>query len=99
MGIEQKKNAMQEAIDAATQSVDTRMGGAYDRDLDKKFLASLRGQMKKRAESGKPLTGDDLSEGERARLRKIAEMVPDLTDEELDVVSLASSKKKEQGGK
>ncbi len=94
MGIEQKKNAMEEAIDAATQSVDRRMGGAYDRDLDKKFLASLRGQMKKRAESGKPLTGDDLSEGERARLRKIAELATGLTDEELDTLAALGLPKK-----
>lgn len=86
------KSEMQKAIEDATRSVDERSGGKYDREQDGRFLKSLGKQMKERKALGKPLQSEDLSEPERQRLLKIAEVVPDLTEEELDIVALASKK-------
>ena len=94
MGIEEKKSEMDRAVEEAVKSVDEQMGGPYDRALDKKFLAHIRKQMKEREEIGKPLTHEDLSKGEQHRLRKIAELETDLTDEELNTLAALGSPKK-----
>ena len=95
MSSEERKGDVNKAMDEALHSVDEELGGAAERDINKAFLARLHKQIIESKKAGRGLTHKDLSEGEQARLQKIAELATGLTDEELNTLAaLGLSKKK-----
>lgn len=96
MSSEKMKGDVDKAIQEAVKSVDEKLGGANERSVDKAFLARLHKQIMERKAEGKGLTHEDLSEGEQARLQKIAEFATGLTDEELNTLAALGLPKKNE---
>ena len=94
MSSEERRGDVNKVVEEALHSVDEKLGGAAERDINKEFLARLHTQIMENKAAGKGLTHEDLSEAEQDRLRKIAELATGLTDEELDTLAALGLPKK-----